>query len=150
MWAKSKKTIFWIVGLFLAVLAGSIGKQLGGELFKPSKAETLSHLVSEAASRINAQAPKKLDEITTLVRAEALNGNKLATYYTLKDYDSYAKDFSLSAVKVAVTKNVCDKQSRLSESPLALGMTHRYIYTRENGTEIGSFEVSRKDCYQTR
>ena len=150
MWEKSKKTIFWIVGLFLVAAAGAIGKQLGGELFKPSKAEALNSLVNEAAARINAQAPKKLDEITTLVRAEAMSGNKLATYYTLKNYDSYAKDFSFSAARLAVTKNVCDKQGALAQSPLALGMTHQYIYTRENGTEIGRFEVTKRDCYKPR
>lgn len=74
--------------------------------------------------------------------------SKLATYYTLENYDSYAKDFSLSFARSAITKSVCSKQAPPSKSPLAQGMTQVYIYTKENGTEIGRFEVSKKDCPQ--
>lgn len=150
MWKKVRKAIYWTVGLFVVTIAGVVGKQIGGDLARPSKAETLSKVVAQAAEKLNALAPKKIDEITTLVRAEALQGGKLATYYALENYDSYAKDFSLSLARSSITKSVCSKQGPPSKSPLALGMTHVYIYTKENGTEIGRFEVSKKDCPQIR
>ena len=146
MWQKSKKFIYWAAFLFVISLAGVIGREIGGELSKPNKQVDLAKVVTEAASRLNALAPKKVDEITTLVRAEAVNGNQLATYYVLENYDSYAKDFSLVNAKQTVTKNVCDKQKNMAQSPLALGMTHAYIYLREDGTEISRFVVSKKDC----
>lgn len=151
MWTRTKKAIYWTVGIFFAVIAGSIGRQLGGELLKPSKAETLSKLVSEAAANLNAQAPKKLDEITTLVRAEASMGQRLTVFYTLENYDAYAKDFSLDRVQSAVTKNACDKdRGDKGSSPLSLGMIYAYVYTRENGKTVGRFEVSQQDCYRNR
>ena len=151
MWARTKKAVYWTVLLFVLTIAGVVGKQIGGELSKPSKAETLSTLVNQAAARLNAQAPKKLDEITTLVRAEASMGQRLTVYYTLENYDAYAKDFSLNRVQSAVTKNACDKDKvGKGPSPLSLGMSYAYVYSRENGKLIGRFEVSQKDCYQNR
>lgn len=135
--------------MFFAILAGSIGKQLGGELFKPSKSETLSKISAEAAAKINAIAPKKIDELTTLVRAEASMGSKLTMYYTLENFDSYAKDFSLNALSSEVTKNACNQQKAgKGQSPLALGMTYTYVYARENGSVIGKFDVTQQDCYR--
>ncbi|UNY42247.1 hypothetical protein PP918_gp39 [Pseudomonas phage UFJF_PfDIW6] len=151
MWARMKKAVYWTVLLFVVTIAGVVGKQIGGELGKPSKAETLSKLVSEAAAKLNAQAPKKLDEITTLVRAEASIGQRLTIYYTLENYDAYAKDFSLDRVRSAAIKNACDKdKGGKGASPLSLGVIYTYVYTRENGKAIGKFDVSQKDCYRAR
>ncbi|WP_314383191.1 hypothetical protein [Pseudomonas brenneri] len=151
MWARTKKAIYWTVLLFVVAIAGVVGKQIGGEMGRPSKAETLSKLVTEAAAKLNAQAPKKLDEITTLVRAEASMGQRLTIYYTLENYDAYAKDFSLDRVRSAVTKNACDKNKvGKGPSPLSLGMFYTYVYSRENGKVIGRFEVSQQDCYRNR
>ena len=150
MWKKIRKTIYWTVGLFVLAVASVVGKQIGGELSKPSKSETLSRLVGEAAAKLNAQAPKKLDEITTLIRAESSMGRKLTTYYRLENYDSYAKDFSLGQVRVAAIKNACAKErGAKGKSPLSLGVTYEYVYVRESGTLIGRFEVSQQDCYRT-
>lgn len=151
MWARIKKAVYWTVFLFVVTIAGVVGKQIGGELSRPNKTEILNKLVVEAAAKLNAKTPQRLDEITTLVRAEASMGRKLISYYTLKDYDSYAKNFSLSTVQKEVTKNVCDKQnSGKKDSPLALGMTYGYVYTREDGSVIGRFEISQQDCYRPR
>lgn len=151
MWARMKKVILWTVLLFVVTIAGIVGKQIGGELSKPNKAETLSKLVTDAAKKLNAQAPQKLDEITTLVRAEATTGSKLTMYYTLENYDTYAQGFSLDAVKSAIIKKTCDQQkSKPGSSPLALGLTYAYVYTRENGSAIGRFEITQQDCYRPR
>lgn len=151
MWARTKKAIYWAILLFVVTIAGVVGKQIGGAMGKPSKAETLSVLVTKAAEKLNAQAPKKLDEITTLVRAEASMGRRLTVYYTLENYDAYAKDFSLDRVRSAVTENACgtDKVGK-GPSPLSLGMLYTYVYSRENGKAIGQFEVSQQDCYRNR
>ena len=151
MWARMKKVLYWAVLLFVIAIAGIIGKQIGGELSKPKKADTLRMLVTDAADKLNAQAPKKLDEITTLVRAEASMGQKLTIYYTLENYDAYAKNFSLDQVRSKVIENACAKdRDAKGSSPLALGMTYAYIYSRENGSAIGRFEVSQQDCYRPR
>lgn len=151
MWPRMKKAVSWIALLFVVTIAGVVGKQIGGELSRPSKAETLSKLVSEAAAKINAQSPKKIDEITTLVRAEASMGQRLTIYYTLTNYDVYAQNFSLDQVKSAVTKNACDKdKGGKGYSPLSQGVIYTYVYTRENGKTIGRFEVSQQDCYRNR
>lgn len=151
MWPRMKKAVYWAILFFVITIAGVIGKQIGGELSKPNKAESLSKLVTEAAAKLNAQAPKELDEVTVLVRAEASMGRKLTIYYTLKNYDSYATEFSLDRVRSAVTKNACNKEkSSKTSSPLALGMTYAYVYTRENGKPVGRFEINQEDCYRTR
>lgn len=146
MWQKTKKVVYWALFLIVGSIAGVIGKEIGGELIKPNKQEALSKVVTEAASRINAQAPKKLDEVTTLVRAEAVGGNKLVTFYTLKDFDSYASDFSFSRLKSAISKQVCGKQKSKDQSALSMGMSHVYVYTRESGAEIARLEITIKDC----
>lgn len=150
MWKKARKAIYWTVGIFVVVIAGSIGKQLGGELVKPSKAETLRKLTTQAAAQINSQTPKKIDEITTLVRAEATMGSKLTTFYTLENYDSYAENFSLNRVKLAATQNACNKKGSNGKSPLSLGVTYAYVYSRVDGSAIGRFEVSQQDCFRAK
>ena len=151
MWARMRKASYWALLLFVVTIAGIIGKEIGGALSKPTKADTLRMLVTDAADKLNAHAPKKLDEITTLVRAEASMGQKLTIYYTLENYDAYAKNFSLDQVRSKVIKNACSKdKDAKGSSPLALGMTYAYIYSRENGSAIGRFEVNQQDCYQPR
>ncbi|UZD96247.1 hypothetical protein LOY64_04365 [Pseudomonas corrugata] len=149
MWKKYRRAIYWTVGLFVVVVAGSIGRQVGSELFRPSKTESLNNLVTQAATQLNAQAPKKIDEITTLVRAEASMGSKLTTFYVLENYDSYGKDFSLDAVRLAATKHACSKKDSTGNSALAMGITYAYVYTRRDGSVIGRFEVAQQDCYRT-
>lgn len=134
----------------MVTIAGIVGKHIGGELFQPSKAEILRKLTTQAAAQINAQAPKKVDDITTLVRAEATMGSKLTTYYTLENYDSYAKNFSLDRVKLAATQNACNKKGSNGKSPLSLGVTYAYVYSRVDGSAIGRFEVSQQDCFRTK
>ena len=146
MWQKMKKGIYWALFLIVASIAGTIGKEIGSELLKPNKQENLAKIVTEAASQLNAQAPKKLDDVTTLVRAEAVSGSKLVTFYSLKEFDSYASNFSFSRLKSVISKQICDKQKSKKPSALSMGMSHVYVYTRENGTEISRFEISSKDC----
>lgn len=150
MWQKSKKVLYWTFFLIVVSIAGVIGREIGSELSKPNKQADLASLVSQAAVKLNAQSPKKLDEVTTLVRAEAISGNKLVTFYTLKNFDSYASDFSFSRLKSFISKQICGKENTKGQSALSMGMSHVYVYTRENGDEIDRFDLSSKDCLSLR
>lgn len=134
------------MGLFVLTLAGVVGKQLGSELFKPNKAEVLNKLVIDAAAKLNSQAPKKLDEITILTRAEAIDGKVLAIHYKLDKFRTYEKQFDFQTAKSVVVKSTCKTQEGKTDTVLHRGMSFRFIYTADDGREIGRFDVARKDC----
>lgn len=146
IWLRIKKPLWWIMMLFVVCIASAVGKLIAGIATQPDHSKMLSEIVTKAAQQINAQAPKQIDEITVLTKAEAVDGKILATHYTLKNFSSYEKNFDFQAARKSIVAMVCGKQGTKKQSPLANGMIHQYIYERENGQPITRFEVTKRDC----
>lgn len=146
MWARAKKAIYWTVGIIILSIAGTIGKQIGSELSKPNKAEILNKVVTEAAKKLNAVAPKDLDDVTVMTSAEAIDGKVLAIYYTLKNFKSYEREFDFQSAKALVIKSTCRTQEGKKDSALTRGMSFLFVYSSDDGREVGRFEVTKKDC----
>ena len=144
MIGKLKKPLYWIVILFVGTLASVVGKEIGGQLLSPSDKDVLGPAIRQAAKKLNEQAPKKVDEETTLLRAEQGAENELVTYFELKDFDKWGATADLSAGKAFVVKSLCARPQTIKT--MQMGAVYSYVYLKEGGKEVYRFKVSRSDC----
>ncbi|HGY3556648.1 TPA: hypothetical protein ACNVV3_002677 [Pseudomonas putida] len=139
-----KKPAYWLGILVIAGLASAIGKEIGAQFGKPSDAEKLKSALAQAVKQINDRAPTKVDDVTTLLRAEQSGPTEMTTVFELAKYDQWGPSADLSAGKASVIKNLCAKPQTLNT--MRMGVTFGYVYQKEDGTKVYQFKVGRADC----
>ncbi|MNM07784.1 hypothetical protein D3C81_178360 [compost metagenome] len=144
MIGKLKKPVYWIGILVIAGLASAIGKEIGALVAKPNDAEKLKTALAQAVKQVNDRAPTKVDDVTTLVRAEQSGPKEMTTVFELAKYDQWGPSADLSAGKAAVIKSLCSKPQAVSI--MRMGVTFGYVYQKEDGTKIYQFKATRADC----
>lgn len=144
MIGKLKKPVYWLGILVIAGLASAIGKEIGAQLAKPNDAEKLKAALAQAVKQINDRAPTKVDDVTTLLRAEQSGPTEMTTVFELAQYDQWGPSADLSAGKASVIKSLCAKPQTVST--MQMGMTFGYVYQTEDGAKVYQFKVSRADC----
>ncbi|QBF27181.1 hypothetical protein EXN22_16325 [Pseudomonas tructae] len=144
MIGKLKKPVYWVTILVIAGLASAIGKEIGAQLGKPSNDELLRSATAQAIKQINDQTPKKVDELTTMLRAELGGSHEMTTFFELANYDSWGASADLTAGKSAVVKSLCENPRTVKT--MRMGAKFGYVYLKEDGTEVYRFRVSKDDC----
>ena len=141
---KFKRPLYWVGILVVAGLASAIGKEIGGFFGQSNASENLNAAMKQAVKQINDRGPLKVDEVTTLLRAEDGGAGNMVTYFELANYDAWGPKADLSAGRAAVIKALCAKPQTLKT--MRMGATYGYVYLKEDGRQVYRFNVSKADC----
>lgn len=144
MIGKLKKPAYWLGILMIAGLASAIAKEIGAQFGKSSDSEKFKSELTNAVKLLNDRAPAKIDDVTTLLRAEQSGPSEMTTVFELAQYDKWGPSADLSVGKASVIESLCAKPRTVYA--LQKGMTFRYVYQKEDGTKIYQFKASRADC----
>ena len=102
-----------------------------------------------AASILNKDAPKKMDEATTLLRADAGPGLLMTYRYALSGVSGGETELSSLAEssRRSVTERVC--QTGDMRDYMEYGASYRYIYEDSDGKELFRFTVDGSSCLRS-
>ncbi|WP_449412399.1 hypothetical protein [Pandoraea soli] len=144
---KLRSILGWTALLIGLAVVGTIGKQIGKEMFSASKSavDGVERQLSSAVEQINQKGPSMLDQETRIDGATAGPGRRLTYLYTLVNHSS--KDQEAIAViqthvKPEVAKNSCNKMKAI----LKAGVTVVFDYRGSDGHEMGTFDVNQSTC----
>jgi len=99
-----------------------------------------------AASILNKDAPKKMDEATTLLRADAGPGLLMTYRYALSGVGMELSSLAESSRR-SVTERVC--QTGDMRDYMEYGASYRYIYEDSDGKELFRFTVDGSSCLRS-
>lgn len=102
-----------------------------------------------AASILNKDAPKKMDEATTLLRADAGPGLLMTYRYAFSGVSGGETELSSLAEssRRSVTERVC--QTGDMRDYMEYGASYRYIYEDSDGKELFRFTVDGSSCLRS-
>ncbi len=143
--ANTKKPFKWRYVILLAIAVGVIGKWIAGIGPAPRQAASLAEQARAEVEKINAKTPIQLDEISVLTKATFTDDYVIAVNVTLLDFDTYAKEFDLGALRASVVERQCAGQTS-ENSPLSMGLTLRFVYSTESGRLLDRFDIDRQAC----
>jgi hypothetical protein len=143
--ANTKKPLKWRYVILLAIAVGVIGKWMVGIGPAPRQAPSLAEQARAEVEKINAKTPIQLDEITVLTKATFTDDYVIVVNVTLLDFDTYAKEFDLSAMRASVVERQCASQTS-ENSPLSMGLTLRFVYSTESGRLLDKVEIDKQAC----
>lgn len=127
-----------------AVLYFALSMNEGEEPAGGGTGGDLTAEIAASAAQLNANAPQKIDEATTLVRVTS-EGVRLKYLFEIKTDDLPGmRDAMRARVPASVRRGVC-------ASPDTRGVVNRggeflYRYRAENGEELAEFVVTAADC----
>lgn len=139
------RALKWLVpvGIAVAVFFGVrayLGETSGGSETEVKVAEGLA----EAAAQLNAQAPIKLDNITTLVSAKADHVTMIYLNQVAVDPGHFEEAKFEADQKTRLIGFVCGEENM--RKTLNLGGRFRYDWIDKTGEAIGSVSILRSDC----
>ena len=138
--ANTKKPLKWRYVILLAIAVGVLGKWIVG--IGPA---SLAEQARAEVEKINAKTPIQIDEITVMTKATFTDDYVIAFNMTLLDFETYEKEFDLSAQRASVVEQLCAGENG-KNSPLSMGLTLRYVFSTESGRVLDKFDVDRQDC----
>jgi hypothetical protein len=144
--ANAKKPLKWRYVILLAIAVGVIGKCIVGTGSASRQPPSLAEQARAEVEKINGKTPIQLDEITVLTRATFSDDYVIALNMTLLDFETYEKEFDLSAQRASVVEQQCAGQIGKESSPLSMGLTLRFVFSTESGRLLNSFDIDRQDC----
>ena len=132
--------------LVVVVTAGAflIAREFTSEFFSDDITEAeLAAALASAATEINAQAPIQLDEITTLVSANASDINLTYTNRVSVSAEALGTDFE-EARKEDLKAFVCGNKDMMITIDRGGSFTYKYI--GKNEELIASIDIAKRDC----
>ena len=152
MLKKILSVLGFIAILIAAAIGGGVGKQVGKAAFSPSHLsaqqieEKLIEGFTEASEKSNRRGPVMVDQDTRWDRSAVGPGARLTYFYSFPKYSSrdIEQSWLLANLKPGVQKGVC--ASKEMKPSLQYGATYVYVYSGNDGVEIGRFEMSKNDC----
>jgi len=138
--------------IFVAAIAGGIGKEVGKHMFTPDSPTAdgiekgLVQGFNKAAEQLNKDAPTMIDEETRMNKATVGPGAMLTYHYTFPNYssDEVQSEWIRSDLRESVTSQVCN--SKEMKPALQYGGTYKYSYSGNDQRVIGAFQITRTDC----
>lgn len=132
--------------LVIVVTAGAflIAREMTSEFFSDEITEAeLAAALASAATEINAQAPIQLDEITTLVSADASGTNLTYTNKVSVSAEALGSDFE-EARREDLKDFVCGNKDMMITIDHGGSFTYKYIGNNEE--LIASIDITKRDC----
>jgi len=107
------------------------------EAFSSIKPETLHQSLAVGAAEVRKTLPQKIDELTTMIDAQAVGNQTVYTYDTT--IDGLLDEITLKEMQAGTEKSVC--AIAVLRAGIKAGATFRYEY-RHDGKPIGAFDVA--------
>lgn len=150
---KTIPSALGFVKILIAVVIGlAIGKNVSAVEYSQPQTTTQNNeekvidIFSKEAESFNRRGPIMVDEDTRMDRQEVGPGARLTYFYSFPNLSSsdIAPNVIRENLKSEVKNKICaSKEIKESWQDVA---TYVYVYSGNDGKEIGRFEVKKKDC----
>ena len=143
--SKISKAGYLVLILCLALVGKVFGGYLYGVYSDSTTKNTVVDILHQNLDEIRSNLPMVLDEYTTWEEVD-FDGSAMLYSYTIKvsGLDDRDKSALITEIRNTNTKPVCENPE--SAKLINTGIDYHYIYNDLNGSNIGSFVVSREIC----
>ncbi len=144
--SKSTKSIGILVGIVVAMFAGTIGRDAVRSLFRHEPDPRSQAFLGKVASELNRNLPMAVDQETELVNVLGLEATIVYNYRLINISSSELDAGQLVQQLQPTATNAACTTPETRDSFLKKGITMRYTYSDMNRVHLASFDVTSRSC----
>lgn len=137
-----------IGAILIYVVAGGVGRFLGGSVadnYESSRQNTaIAEAQAQVAAEMRKQLPLKVDEFTTLQTVLSVGPTIIYSYVIDIQYDEIEREAFSDDIFKQLKFNVCQETNMLSV--MSAGGIYTYTYASADGKSLGSYTLNKRVC----